>query len=69
MSKRTYRIRSSRRQDGKPEAYSIALPKAIGELLYRQRTEFVFELTDEGMVYRPVDLASDVELPDWAKDA
>lgn len=72
---RTYKLRTftnGRTSEGKPFTnYSITLPTQLAEALVEQmgrEIAFEVELTDEGILYRPVVHRSNVpdELPAWA---
>ena len=47
-------------------SYAITIPREIGEKIHGRL--FHFRLTDEGLVYTPVEgEESDLVLPEWAK--
>jgi hypothetical protein len=64
-----YKIRkfkSGNRQDGKAFwNYALTVPANVAEHLSND-LKFACELTDEGILYKPV-RDEEVELPDWAQ--
>lgn len=70
MANSTYKIRKLRKPgtqkgDGY-EASSIAVPMEIARLL-PEDVKFTAELTEEGILYRPMVSAASTELPSWIK--
>lgn len=63
----SYRIRRGGGTPGRP-AYGLNVPSDLAEAL-RERFVFTLEVTDEGLLYRPVplDKTGSTVLPAWAK--
>ena len=62
---RAYKIRHSLAGPGQRKVYRLTLPPELAEAIPPDQ-EFVPELTEEGLLYRPVDAAKP-DLPSWAK--
>ncbi len=64
MARRSYAIRTNDvgTTDKKYRQFMISIPREIAELL-PSGVEYVPELTDEGILFRPV------TVPDWAKES
>lgn len=64
---RSYKIRNSVAGPGQRKVYRLTVPPDIAEALPAD-VEFEPELTEEGLLYRPVDArAAKPDLPSWAK--
>lgn len=63
---RIRRVANGKRRDGTPYvAYTLTVPPDIARRLAAE-LEFRCELTDEGILYRPVDRPQASPLPAWA---
>jgi hypothetical protein len=62
-----YTVRRHRRTNG--DQYTLLLPNAIAEVL-PAGMRFAVELTDEGILYRPIGPAepTPADLPAWARE-
>lgn len=68
---RTFKIRRYER-NGLYPFYSLTVPAAVGRQLEEAGLlRFDFELTDDGLLYRPVDgnARGGIEVPAWLKAA
>lgn len=65
MARQTFKIR--RFSTGRSEVHRIAVPAEIARALDPD-IEYVCELTEQGLLYRPADLVAEpeLELPTWA---
>lgn len=66
MSRHTggpYKATKRHTQGGKYTYYTIGLPSDIGELVFDQDLRFIPVLTEEGILFRPIDKS--IERPDW----
>jgi hypothetical protein len=66
MAERTYKIRSSVSGPSRRTVYRLTVPPDVAKAI-PEDTEFVVELTEDGLLYRPVDGTREPELPSWAK--
>lgn len=70
MASRTYKIRKFTNGKSKGGAaftnYSLTIPTPIAEKLPNDM-RFECELTDEGILFRPVGAPDAIDLPSWAK--
>jgi hypothetical protein len=66
MAERRYRIRSSVAGPGHRRVYRLTVPPDIATVI-PDNTEFAVELTEDGLLYRPVEGDPERELPSWAK--
>lgn len=68
--KRTYRIRrqaiKASENMGAHDVFALGLPTSIGNLLPAD-IEYACELTEDGILYRPVSLTA-VPVPSWAQE-
>ena len=60
----TYTVRRTSVRKGHVEQYTITVPRHIAEVI-PPGTHFVPELTEEGLLFRRLDL-TEAELPAWA---
>lgn len=64
---RTYKIREARVGPKKQPTYSITIPAVIARLLIAaDQMDFTCELTEDGLLFKPVSHAS---LPSWVIDS
>jgi hypothetical protein len=70
MQQKGYKIRSyisGKAKDGTEyKNFSLTVPTSIAESLPEGIT-FVPKMTKDGLLYEPIDQATTIELPDWAK--
>jgi hypothetical protein len=67
MAERTYKIRRSQAGSTRQQiVYRLTVPPDIAANV-PEDTEFVPEMTEEGILYRPVTDRPQRELPSWAK--
>lgn len=71
MAGSTYKIRKLHKPGAKGndyEAASIAVPKEIAMVL-PENVKFSVELTEDGILYKPMATPASAELPSWIKPA
>lgn len=66
MADRTYKIRKSVSGPSRRTVYRLTVPPDVAKAI-PEDAEFVVELTEEGLLYRPAEDAPEPELPSWAK--
>jgi hypothetical protein len=65
---RTYKIRHSVAGTNQRKVYRLTVPPDLAEAIPNDQ-EFVPELTEDGILFRPVESAPEREVPAWAKRA
>jgi hypothetical protein len=69
MAKRVKITMASGTQATGRRSYKIGVPTEIGEALYSHGLSFEADLTDEGILFRPVSERTTItDLPAWAKN-
>lgn len=67
MAERTYKIRKSQAgSGGKQTVYRLTVPPEIATRV-PDDTEFVPEMTEDGLLFRPVASRPEPDVPSWAK--
>jgi hypothetical protein len=67
MAERSYKIRKSNAGTNRQQiVYRLTVPPDIAKVI-PDDTEFVPEMTEDGILYRPLSGAPQRELPAWAK--
>lgn len=61
---KTYKVVKSGGTPGH-ESHHITVPSPFGEMLHGRK--FTFELTDEGLLYRPAETPHEPDVPAWMR--
>jgi len=67
MLERHYRIRRSQAgSEGQQTVYRLTVPPYLAKVI-PEDTEFTVEMTEEGLLYKPVPKKAKEKLPAWVK--